>query len=247
MLLDRKNEQEFRKRRGIEALGSYDAVIFRLGLKLEWLPNFPPAKPESYGLESLSGLKPYKGRRGGKEILFDSTMMGAPAACFNIEAYLCHSPASEGVGVGYCGALQPGIEIGTIVIPDKARIGEGTSKYYGKDEVSYPDQDLVKRLVEATRRFGYDPLVGETFSTDAAFMETPDFLGNLARQGIIGIDMEMSALFSIAQYHGKRAAGILVVSDKPYEGPLHSLSIPFQKTEAISEDVVKICIEALGG
>ncbi len=245
MLLDRKNEEEFRKRRGIEALGSYDAVIFRLGLKFEWLPHFPPLQPESYGLESLSDVKPYKGRKGEKEILFDSTMVGAPAASFNIEAYLCHSPASEGIGVGYCGALQPGIEIGTIIIPDRARIGEGTSKYYGKDEVSYPDQDLVKRLVGATRRFGCEPLVGEIFSIDAAFMETPDFLESLARQGILGIDMEMSALFSIAQYHGKKAAGILVVSDKPYEGPLHSLSIPFQKTEAISEDVVKICIEAL--
>ncbi len=247
MLLDQKNEQEFRKRRGIEAIGSYDAVIFRLGLKFEWLPHFPPSQPESYGLESLSDVKPYKGRRGGKEILFDSTMMGAPAASFNIETYLCHSPACEGIGVGYCGALQPGIEIGTIIIPEKARVGEGTSKYYGNDEVSYPDQDLVNRLVEATRRFGYEPLVGETFSIDAAFMETPDFLENLARQGIIGIDMETSALFSIAEYHGKRAAAILVVSDKPYKGPLHSLSIPFERIETISEDVVKICIEALGG
>jgi purine-nucleoside phosphorylase len=247
MLLDQKDEEQYRRRRGIEALGSYDAVIFRLGLKFEWLPNFPPAKPETYGLESLSSVKPYKGTKGDKEILFDSTMMGAPAACFDVEAYLCHSPASEGIGVGYCGALQSGIEIGTIVIPDSARIGEGTSRYYGEEEVSIPHQELVKKLVDATRRFGYEPLVGEIFSTDAAFMETPDFLENLAQQGILGIDMEMSALFSIAKYHGKSAAGILVVSDKPYEGPLHSLSIPFDRTERISEDVVKICIEALAG
>jgi len=245
MLLDKKSEKEFRKGRGIEALGKYDALILRLGLKLEWLPGFPPAEPQSYGLESFAGAKLYRGRRGGKEILFTSAMMGASAASFDIEAYLCHSPAVEGIGLGYCGALQPGIEIGTIIIPDRAAIGEGTSRYYEKHGVSCPDPDLVRRLAEAARRCGYEPLVGEVFSTDGVFMETPELLGDLARRGIIGIDMEMSALFSIAEYHGKRAAGILVVSDKPYEGPLHSLSIPFRKTEAISDDALKICIQAL--
>lgn len=247
MLLSEKDEQEFRRRRGIELLGDYDAVVFRLGLKLEWLPGFPPPKAKSYGLDSFSGGKPYKGVKNGRHILFDSAMMGAPAASFSIEAFLCHAPATEAVGFGYCGALRPGIEIGTLIIPDRARIGEGTSKYYGKSDFSVPDQALVARLVEAARRFGHEPLVGEVFSTDGVFMEAPDFLEGLAKQGMVGIDMEMSALFSIAEYHGKRAAGILVVSDKPYEGPLHSLSIPFEQTEKVSDDVVKICIEALGG
>lgn len=247
MLLSPKDEREFRKRQGIDWVGTYDAVIFRLGLKLEWLPGFPPAQPAAYGLDWFSGGKPYKGTRGGREILFDSTMMGAPAASFNIEAFLCHSAAVEAIGVGYCGAVRPGVEVGAILIPDKARIGEGTSQYYGKKDVSMPDQDLVKRLVEGARRFGYEPWVGGVFSTDGVFMETPEFLEGLASQGTVGIDMEMSALFSVAEFHGKRAAGILVVSDKPYESPLHSLSIPFDRTERISEDVVKICIEVLGG
>lgn len=245
MLLEPKIEKDFRRRRGIEALGEYDAVIFRLGLKLEWLPHFPPSDPAFYGLESLSATKPYVGRRGRKVIVLDSTMMGAPAASFNVEAYLCHSPATEAIGLGYCGALQPGMEIGTILIPDAARIGEGTSRYYGGSEVSHPDGDLVRRLAEAARRLGHEPVVGEVYSTDAPFMETLDFVQGLAGQGIVGIDMEMSALFSMAGYHGKKAAGILVVSDKPYESPLHGLDIPFQKTEAIADEVLKVCIEAL--
>lgn len=243
MLLDPKDEMEFRRNQGIEGLGGYDAVILRLGMSLERLPNFHPSKPEVYGLESLSGWKIYKGVKKGKEILFVSTMVGAPAASLGIEMYLCHSPANEGIGVGYCGALQPEIEIGRIIIPDKARIGEGASKYYGKSEISTPDPDLVRKLVDVTQRFGYEPLVGELYSIDAPLMETPDFIEKLARQGILGIDMETSALFSIAEYHGKRAAAIMVVSDKPHRGPAYGST--FQAIEGITEDVIKICIEAL--
>ncbi|MDY6917714.1 MAG: hypothetical protein SVP26_07175 [Chloroflexota bacterium] len=247
MLLDNKSEKEYRRRRGIEALGGYEAVIFRLGLKFEWMPNFPPNDPKLFGFEKLSTAEPYMGSRGDTRILLDSTMMGAPAASFNIEAYLCHSPASRAIGVGYCGALQAGIDIGTIIIPGSARIGEGTSAYYGARDVSHPDADLVGRLTDAAKRLGYEPVVGEVYSTDAAFMETPDFAQDLAGRGIVAIDMEMSALFSIAQFHGKKAAGILVVSDKPCENPLHSLDIPFKKTEAVTEDVIRICVEALAG
>lgn len=244
MLFDPQQEEEFRRKQGIEELGSYHAVLLRLGFNFDRLPHFPPSSPEAYGLESLAGLKIYKGRRGGKEILFAPTMVGAAAASFNIERYLCHSPATEGIGVGYCGALQPEMEIGGIVIPSRARIGEGTSRYYGRSEVSEPDQDLVSRLVTATRRFGYQPHVGEIYSTDAPLMETPHFIQELSAQGILGIDMEMSALFSIAAYHGKRAAGILVVSDKPYQGSLYEFYLP-PVLEEITEDVIKICIQAL--
>ena len=247
MLLDQDRERQFRRKQGIEELGGYDVVLFRLGLNFDRLPNFPPPRPHDYGLQSLTGFKVYKGARGGRGILFASTMVGAPAASFSIERYLCHSPAVEGIGIGYCGALHPEMEIGSIVIPSRARIGEGTSRYYGQDEVSSPDQSLMRRLVEVTEGFGYKPMVGEVYTIDAPLMETLDFLERLRQQGMLGIDMEMSALFSIAQYHGKRAAGILVVSDKPHEGSIYEIFLPSPELERITEDVVKICIEAIAG
>lgn len=245
MKLEPEREKEFRRKWGIERWGRYDGVIFRLGFNFDTLPDFPPSVPEAYGLESLTGSRIYKGRRGRREILFAPTMVGAAAASLNIEMYLCHSPASHGIGVGYCGALKPGVETGQIIIPSAARIGEGTSRYYGQTEVSTPDQDLVGRLVDAARSFGYEPLVGEVYSTDAVLMETPDFLAELSQLGMVAIDMEMSALFSIAQYHGKSAAGILVVSDEPVEGSPYEPYLPPHEAERITTDVIRISIQAL--
>ena len=85
--------------------------------------------------------------------------------------------------------------------------------------------------------------MGEIYSIDAPLMETPDFIEKLSREGILGIDMETSALFSIAEYHGKRVAAILVVSDKPHQGPRYH----GQAIEGITEDVIKICIGTLAG
>ncbi|MDY6907754.1 MAG: hypothetical protein SV910_05925 [Chloroflexota bacterium] len=243
MLLDAEAEREFREQMGTSGLGDYQGVIFRLGFNFERLPGFDPARPERYGLDALHGSRVYRGRRGGRELLFAPTLMGAPAASFSIERYLCHSPASHGIGVGYCGALHPDIEVGSIIVPDRARIGEGTSSYYGAGTVSVPDHELVELLVATSRRHGCEPWVGEVFSIDAPLMETQEFIAGLAQQGTLGIDMETSALFSIACYHGVRSAAILVVSDKPHQGlpPV----LPFADIDAVTEAAIRIAVEAL--
>ena len=156
------------------------------------------------------------GKKDNIHILYSSTLPGAPSAAFYIESFFCHSPAKLAVGVGYVGGLQADIELGDIVIPNYAYRGEGTSKYYFDEKYeAKPFKKLFERLVENTRKEGFEPHVGKIYTTDSFHMETEEFIKKLNKEGYLGIEMEVSALFSIADWHKKCAAAILVVTDNP--------------------------------
>lgn len=55
---------------------------------------------------------------------------------------------------------------------------------------------------------------GDIWSTDAIFRETREQVSRYQEQGILAVEMELSALFTVGRFHGIDIAGILVVSDE---------------------------------
>jgi purine-nucleoside phosphorylase len=53
-----------------------------------------------------------------------------------------------------------------------------------------------------------------TVSTDAVFRQTLNKELAWRQASVLGVDMEMSALLAVAQYHRIPAVGLLIVSDK---------------------------------
>jgi purine-nucleoside phosphorylase len=56
------------------------------------------------------------------------------------------------------------------------------------------------------------------WSTDALLRETSALVNHWAKHGVIGVDMEAGALFTVARLLGLRAVSILVASDNPFLG-----------------------------
>jgi uridine phosphorylase len=112
------------------------------------------------------------------------------------------------------GALQPYIKPGDFIIPSKVVIGEGTSKYYyPKIRRIRPDPEIVKILKEACVKNGVDPYIGPVWNTDAIYREMRSQIEKLQAQGVLGVEMESSATFTVAKFRGAKAASLLVVSD----------------------------------
>jgi nucleoside phosphorylase len=219
MRLTREEEMAYRRKRGLDRLGDYEAVIFGLGNSL-----FGEVRPENRlalreCLDELYSFSPYEyvGVRGARRILYRPTRPTAAAANFCFEKYLCHGPAARAIGVGYVGSLQPEIGIGELIIPNLAWRGEGVSHYYlPEGRSARPSHRLVNALIERAEQEGFEPRVGDVYTTDVYHMETPQFIRSLHKRGILGIDMETSALFVVADWHGKESAAILVVTDEPF-------------------------------
>jgi purine-nucleoside phosphorylase len=54
---------------------------------------------------------------------------------------------------------------------------------------------------------------GPIWTTDAPYRETIDKLKELQAQGVLGVDMETSAVFTVSTFRGIEAAALLIVSD----------------------------------
>ena len=96
-----------------------------------------------------------------------------------------------------------------IIAAGKAFVEEGTSlHYYESIEAAYPDVDLLNKATSEFSVSSY-PIV----TTDAVYRQTFRKEQLWRGKGAVGVDMETSAVFSVARYLGLKAAALLMVSD----------------------------------
>lgn len=140
--------------------------------------------------------------------------VGAPSAVLNLERLIA-SGAKDILMLGFCGALSSEPGIGDCIIAANTISDEGTSSHYlpGRTEFS-PSPGLQHHMesILNSRRIKFHH--GTIVSTDAPFRETPAWKEKNRRRGADFVDMEASAVFALAEFHGIHAAALLLVSDK---------------------------------
>jgi len=141
-------------------------------------------------------------------------ILGAPQAVLVLEKLI--ALGSKAIVVfGWCGSLQSDLKIGDWVLPTSAHSEEGTSTHYPMDSAKYfPDADLVARLQDYCGQHGFSVRPGPVWTTDAPLRETVDKVRLYGKDGVLAVEMEMSALFHVAAYRKVRLVGLLAVSDE---------------------------------
>jgi nucleoside phosphorylase len=140
-------------------------------------------------------------------------MVGAPYAVMVAETLIAWG-ARRLVLLGWCGAVTETVAIGDLVLPTSALIDEGTSRHYLPDAiVSMASPRLAQDISEACGAEGIGFHAGPIWTTDAPFRETPEKVIEFRRRGALAVEMEASALFTLAAYRGVEVAALLVVSD----------------------------------
>lgn len=133
---------------------------------------------------------------------------GAPQAADTVET-LAVLGVKNIIAVGMCGAFVENVCVGEIIAPGKAFVEEGTSfHYYESIEASYPNADLLNKATSEFSVSSY-PIV----TTDAVYRQTFRKEQLWRGKGAVGVDMETSAVFSVARYLGLKAVAFLMVSD----------------------------------
>ena len=144
----------------------------------------------------------------GCELTICSTGIGCPSAAIAIEEL--HNVGVETViRVGTCGGLQTDVEIGDMVVATGAAKEEGTSKRY--ESATYPavpDYETLTTLVDAAEARDEEVHVGPIVSDDAFYNESDEFVDDWEAAGLLAIEMEAAAVFSLARRRGMRAGAI---------------------------------------
>jgi uridine phosphorylase len=157
--------------------------------------------------------------------------------------------------VGTCGAAQPEIKMGDLVIGIGAVRSEGTPNGYVPPE--YPaiaSLDVVNALVEACTAAGAPHHVGILRSVDALYsdlvpdtMPRPhlrDELEMWSRAGVLSNDMESSTLFVVSRIRKRRAGTVNLCVDELGAGEIHHLDPKYMdRMLRVAVDALKLLIE----
>lgn len=151
--------------------------------------------------------------REGPPFALVGPVIGAPQAVLVLEKMIALG-VRRVIAYGWCGSIQPQVSIGHVVIPDGAYCDEGTSVHYPIPGAPAPSASLVPQL-EALLRSDANLTVhkGPVWSTDAPYRETEEKVRFFRQRGVLAVEMEMSALFTVAAFRGVDLAGVLLVSD----------------------------------
>ena len=147
----------------------------------------------------------------GVDLTICSTGIGCPSAAIAVEE-LARVGVDTVIRVGTTGALQTGIEIGDMVVATGAAKEEGTSKRYESAVLpAVPDYDVLSALVDAAEANDEAVHVGPIVSDDAFYNETDAYVEAWEAAGLLAVEMEAAAVFSIARRKGLSAGAICTV------------------------------------
>jgi len=151
-----------------------------------------------------------------KVVLYQS--VGAPAAVLSLEGLIA-SGAKEIILLGFCGSLNHEYPMNSVVSISTAFSEEGTSKHYFPPKKYFKPSTALKNKIEknlCTHHLIF--LEGPLVSTDAPYRETKAWLEQKQRKGIDLVDMETSAVFSLAEFRNIESAALMIVSDELWTG-----------------------------
>ena len=192
----------------------------------------------------------FTGSLDGVPVSTISSGMGGPSVAIAVEE-LNELGVHTFLRVGTCGAAQPEIKMGDLVIAIGSVRSEGTPNGYVPPE--YPaiaSLDVVNALVEASQKDGVPHHVGVIRSVDALYSDLmPDKmprphhlheeLDMWSRAGILSNDMETSTLFVVARIRKLRAGTINLCVDELGAGEIHHLDPSYM------DRMLKVAVDAL--
>ena len=154
------------------------------------------------------GLWGYSGPavEDGEPLTIQATGMGGPSAAIVLEE-LADLGVRAAVRVGTCGALDPSLSLGSLLVATSALAADGTSRAYGAGEWARPDAGLTAAL-EGVSGVSAGPIV-----TTDVFYDTSGREAEWAAAGARAVGMEGAALFTVGALRGVAVGCVLAVSD----------------------------------
>jgi len=179
-----------------------DAIMISITSELRAMAELHNAERTS--LKELCPFQFFLIKRAGElPLALAGPLLGAPQAAMVLEKLIALGAQRLWV-LGWCGSLQPDLRIGSLIIPTTALSEEGTSVHYPvPGETIHTDPELNEHLKP-----------GPVWSTDAIYRETREKVARYGSKGILAVEMEISALITVAAYRCVALTGILVVSDE---------------------------------
>src|SRR6202165_4587830 len=174
---------------------------------------------------SERGLLGYTGTYKGEPVSVQGTGMGCPGATIVFEE-LVQLGCKKLIRVGPCGGLQASHALGDLIVAISAVPADSTAMHLVNNEPHCPTASwsLIHGAVHTAKEQGQSLHVGPVVSSDLFYNPNEGQYERWSSRGVLAVEMEAAALFTIAAIRGVESACFLIVSDIVVEGVFTRIS-----------------------
>ncbi len=158
----------------------------------------------------------YTGYYKGKKVSVQGTGMGVPSISIYAQELMEFYGAQNLIRIGTCGAILENVALRDVILAMAASTDNHVNqlKFSGMSYAPHADFDLLRKAWEYTSQKGLNVHVGNILTSDTFYHEDMDAAyKEWVKHGILAVEMESSALYTLAARFQRKALTILTVSD----------------------------------
>ena len=171
------------------------------------------------------GLLGFTGTWKGRPVSVQATGMGCPTAAIVVEE-LIQLGCTKLIRVGTCGGLQPSHALGELIVALSAVPADSTAMHLVGNEPHCPTAswELIHGAVHVAKEIEQPKHVGPIVSSDLFYNPDEGQYERWSKRGVLAVEMEAAALFTVGALKGVHAGCLLTVSDIVVEGEFKRIS-----------------------
>lgn len=163
----------------------------------------------------IRGMYGYTGTYKGKKISVQGTGMGIPSISIYLNELITSYKAKNLIRIGSCGSMQADIKIRDVVLAMSASTNSHINKirFNGMDYAPTADFNLLKKAYDIALEKNISVKIGSVLTSDTFYQDDPNSWKHWANYGVLAVEMETAALYTLAAKFKVKALSILTVSD----------------------------------
>lgn len=165
-------------------------------------------------VHQVRGMVGWTGTYRGVPVSVQGHGMGMPSVSIYAQELFAEYGVRSAIRIGTCGALSEHVKVRDVILAMSAGTDSGINRrrFDGIDFAPCADFGLLRTAHEAAAAAGLSPHVGQVYSADLFYGDTQATI-DLARWGVLAVEMEVNALYTLAARFDVRALAVLTVSD----------------------------------
>ncbi len=193
----------------------------------------------------VRGMFGFTGTYRGERVSVQGSGMGLPSLSIYVNELFREYDVRTIVRVGSCGALTEDLRLRDLVIGSGACTDSSMNRirFEGLDYAPVADFELLRAAHDAyaARDLDVAAKVGLLFSGDSFYSPRPELTARMVEYGVLAVEMEASALYTLAAQLTRRALAICTVSDHIVTGEQTTA----QERQETFGDMVEIALDAM--
>lgn len=164
---------------------------------------------------TVRGMLGYTGTYKGKRVSVQGSGMGVPSISIYVNELITEYGVKNLMRVGSAGGIQESVKVRDIVLAMSSHTDSAINKirFNGQDFAPTASFNLLKTAYNISISKGITPHVGAIFTADSFYNDDPNAFKKWASFGTLAIEMETTALYTLASKYSVNALTILTISD----------------------------------